>query len=152
MTSFEPSPETVVAAARRWIGTPYHHQASRQGAGTDCLGLIRGLWREFYGEEPEAPPPYTRDWARQQGRETMIEAFDRYLIPVLPLDRQALPIGAVVLFRFKPGQPAQHAAVVSGADAIVHAYDGARAVTEDGLPPSWRRVIVRAYSFPPAGV
>ncbi|MFZ2468534.1 MAG: peptidase, partial [Parvibaculum sedimenti] len=43
----------VVAAARAWIGTPYRHQASCKGAGADCLGLVRGLWREFHGAEPE---------------------------------------------------------------------------------------------------
>ena len=36
----------IVAAARRWLGTPYHHQATRQGVGADCLGLVRGVWRE----------------------------------------------------------------------------------------------------------
>lgn len=33
----------IVARARAWIGTPYEHQASCRGAGTDCLGLLRGL-------------------------------------------------------------------------------------------------------------
>ena len=45
------SGETVVRAARGWIGTPYHHQASVKGVGTDCLGLVRGVWRELYGCE-----------------------------------------------------------------------------------------------------
>jgi NlpC/P60 family putative phage cell wall peptidase len=39
--------ETIVAAARSWFGTPYHHQASVKGVGSDCLGLIRGIWREL---------------------------------------------------------------------------------------------------------
>ena len=47
---------TVVAHARAWIGTPYEHQASCRGSGTDCLGLLRGLWRELLGAEPETPP------------------------------------------------------------------------------------------------
>src|SRR3989338_4143365 len=50
--------QAIVAAARSWIGTPYRHQASLKGAGCDCLGLVRGVWRELYGDEPEAPPPY----------------------------------------------------------------------------------------------
>ena len=53
----------VIHAARGWIGTPYHHQASARGVGTDCLGLLRGVWRELHGHEPEPPPPYARDWA-----------------------------------------------------------------------------------------
>ena len=53
----------VVGAARGWIGTPYVHQASVRGAGCDCLGLLRGVWREVIGAEPETPPAYTPDWA-----------------------------------------------------------------------------------------
>ena len=53
----------IVTAARGWLGTPYQHQASRRGSGTDCLGLVRGVWRETVGPEPEPVPPYTPDWA-----------------------------------------------------------------------------------------
>ena len=50
-------PELVVKAARAWLGTPYRHQASTLGAGCDCLGLLRGVWRALYGDEPVAVPP-----------------------------------------------------------------------------------------------
>ena len=43
MTLIAPTRAAVVAHARAWIGTPYHHQASHIGVGTDCLGLIRGV-------------------------------------------------------------------------------------------------------------
>ena len=36
-------PDLVIAAARGWLGTPYHDQASVKGAGCDCLGLARGV-------------------------------------------------------------------------------------------------------------
>ena len=49
----------AVAAARLWLGTPYVHQASARGAGSDCLGLVRGVWRALYGAEPERPPAYS---------------------------------------------------------------------------------------------
>jgi Gene Transfer Agent (GTA)-like protein/putative tail protein len=55
--------EDVCAAALDWLGTPYKHQASLKGIGTDCLGLIRGVYHELEGQEPEVPPPYTADWA-----------------------------------------------------------------------------------------
>jgi NlpC/P60 family putative phage cell wall peptidase len=62
------SPEEIIAAARSWIGTPYRHQASLKGVGCDCLGLLRGVWREVMGAEPEAPPPYAAGWAESRGR------------------------------------------------------------------------------------
>jgi len=57
--------DKVLALAEPWIGTPYRHQASLRGVGCDCLGLIRGVWRELYGSEPELPPPYAPDWAER---------------------------------------------------------------------------------------
>ncbi len=68
----------IVEAARQWIGTPYHHQASVRGVGTDCLGLVRGVWRDVYGSDAEMPPAYSRDWAEAAGEETMLAATSRY--------------------------------------------------------------------------
>jgi len=48
----------VIEAARGWLGTPYRHQASVKGVGSDCLGLVRGVWREVMGEEPDTTPPW----------------------------------------------------------------------------------------------
>ena len=59
--------ERIVAEARSWVGTPYQHQCSTKGAGTDCLGLVRGVWRAMLGPEPEVVPPYTADWAEPGG-------------------------------------------------------------------------------------
>ena len=39
----------VVAEARRWIGTPSVDQQTVRGAGCDCLGLVRGVWRAVVG-------------------------------------------------------------------------------------------------------
>ena len=62
----------IVCEARRWIGTPYRHQASLKGVGCDCLGLVRGVWRAGYGAEPEAAPAYTADWAEATGEERLL--------------------------------------------------------------------------------
>ena len=75
-----PTREAIVAEARAWIGTPYHHQASVKGAGCDCFGLVRGVWRAFYGEEPEEVPAYTRDWGEVTGVETMLATGRRHLV------------------------------------------------------------------------
>ena len=61
-------PGRVIAAARAWIGTPYHDQASLRGAGCDCLGLARGIWREIVGPEPFELPAYGRGWGETGDR------------------------------------------------------------------------------------
>ena len=48
------SRDAIVAEAHRWIGTPYRHQASLRGVGCDCLGLLRGVWREVMVQELDA--------------------------------------------------------------------------------------------------
>ncbi|MXN65698.1 peptidase P60 [Stappia sp. GBMRC 2046] len=136
--------ERIVALARDWIGTPYRHQASCKGAGADCLGLIRGLWRELYGREPEAMPPYGADWAEAGGRETFLEAARRHMREVDV--RQAMP-GDVLLFRWRAGGPAKHAAILATPETIIHAYEGV-SVVESPLVPAWRRRIAAAFSFP----
>lgn len=140
----------IVAAARDWIGTPYRHQGSLKGVGCDCLGLVRGVWRELYGVEPEAPPPYRADWAETGAVETLLGAAQRHLTPI-PLD--ALAPGDVLLFRMSPEACVKHCAIVSQGrpgdpqPRIVHAYWG-RAVVESWLGPWWRRRLTAAFSFP----
>jgi NlpC/P60 family putative phage cell wall peptidase len=138
--------ERIVAEARAWIGTPYAHQASLRGAGADCLGLVRGVWRAVVGDEPERAPAYTPDWAEALGEETLLAAARRHLREVAIGEARA---GDVLLFRMGLGAPAKHAAIVSGADRIIHAYWG-RAVCETRLVPWWRRRIAAAFAFPGA--
>lgn len=138
----------LVETARSWIGTPYRHQASCKGAGADCLGLVRGVWREVMGREPEVPPPYTPDWAERPGggalRETMADGARRHLTEIAVSEAAA---GDVVLFRMRAGGPAKHAAILSGDDRMIHAYSG-RAVVETALNDWWRGKIAFAFRFP----
>lgn len=139
-----PKAKRVIDLARSWIGTPYRHQASLKGVGCDCLGLIRGVWRELSGKETEPVPPYAPDWAEAGGIETLAHAGRRHLIEVVP--EQALP-GDVLLFRWRPTLPAKHAGILATATTFIHAYDGT-AVVESPLGPWWSRRIAFAFRFP----
>ena len=138
----------VVAAARSWIGTPYRHQASTKGVGADCLGLVRGIWREVIGPEPEAPPAYRPDWAEVGEDELMLDAARRRLIEKPVGKAQA---GDVALFRMSPGAAIKHCAVISDAEGpewrIIHAYWG-RAVVESWMGPWWRKRLAAVFAFP----
>ena len=144
MNNLSPTAEAVIAEARAWIGTPYQHQASLKGIGCDCLGLIRGVWRALFGAEPEAVPPYAPDWAEAASGEPLAEAALRHLIRI---DPSAFQAGDVLLFRWRAGLAAKHAAIVTAPDLIVHAHDGA-AVAEVAIAPWWRRRIAYAFRFP----
>ncbi len=141
------SRDAIVLAARGWIGTPYLHQASCKGAGTDCLGLLRGVWREVLGSEPETPPAYSMDWSEPARVEALWEAAQRHLLPKTAADEMP---GDVLLFRMRDGAVAKHLGIAGrvGADAsFIHAYSG-HAVVESPLSQPWRRRIVARFTFP----
>lgn len=136
----------VVALAQGWIGTPYLHQASVKGVGCDCLGLLRGIWREAYGAEPEQIPAYTADWSEPQGDELLFEAALRHLKPV---DAAPLAPGQVVLFRMRKGAVAKHLGVLATGDPLpgfIHAYSG-HGVVQSPLSTPWRRRIAARFAF-----
>jgi NlpC/P60 family putative phage cell wall peptidase len=137
--------QKIVALARDWIGTPYQHQAATKGVGTDCLGLIRGVWRGLYGQEPEYPPAYTMDWSEPQGNEALIAAAGRHLCPC-----SSPKEGSVLLFRMRRGAVAKHLGLLTtlGPEPMfIHAYSGS-AVIEQGFGAYWQRRLVAAFDFP----
>lgn len=137
----------VVDEARRWIGTPFRHQASLRGVGCDCLGLVRGIWRACIGPEPEDTPPYAVDWASHSAQDRLVDAALRNFPVVAPAE--AAP-GDILLFRWRRDAPASHLGLVSGAGLLIHAHDGA-CVAEVPLPDAWRRRIAFAFAFPETG-
>jgi NlpC/P60 family putative phage cell wall peptidase len=140
--------DDIVAEARRWIGTPYHHQASLQGVGTDCLGLVRGVWRTLHGVEAEPVPVYTRDWAEATGAETMLAAARRHLIE---RHRDSADRGDIAIFRYRTHAVAKHIGIITAPLALratmIHAIEG-NAVAEVPLGVWWRRHMAAAFSFP----
>jgi NlpC/P60 family putative phage cell wall peptidase len=137
---------SIVALARTWLGTPYHHQASVRSVGTDCIGLIRGIYRELYGREAEATPAYSRDWAEASGEETLLDAARRHLIEIAP---DAAAPGDVLVFRYRGRTVAKHAAIMATPTTMIHALEGAP-VSEVTLSPWWRRHLAGAFRFAPA--
>lgn len=137
----------AVEIARRWVGTPYRHQGSVAGAGADCLGLVRGIWRELYGCEPEPVPAYSMDWAEPQGDERLWRAALRHMT----LNQGPVPCaGDIMLFRMRAGAVAKHLGVLSlagEAPHFIHAYAG-HGVVESPLSAPWARRIVARFAFP----
>ena len=148
----------IVETARAWIGTPYVHQASVKGAGCDCLGLLRGVWRELYGEEPETAPPYSPDWAEATGAETLYLALKRHLTEIAPRD---IAPGDIALFRMSRRGPAKHCGIVARSNplldagskrstrfgkglTLIHARQNKR-VSEEPFTPFWRRKLAFAF-------
>ncbi len=155
-------PARVIRAARGWLGTPYHDQASVKGVGCDCLGLIRGVWREVVGPEPMPVPPYSRDWGEAGPHEVLAEAAR---VAMIEIDIAEARTGDVVLFRMQHGAIAKHAGILTPGDRgtrshhrssrlyrggrtrFIHAYERT-GVIEQELTDPWRRRIAFAFRFP----
>lgn len=148
MTAQASKADAIVAQAREWIGTPYRHQASCRGAGTDCLGLLRGVWRETLGPEPEVVPGYTADWSEPGRSEDLLDAARRNLVEVPRADMQP---GDVLVLRMRDTGVAKHVGILGatseGVPTLIHAYSGC-GVVESMLTPAWARRIAGVFRFP----
>jgi NlpC/P60 family putative phage cell wall peptidase len=144
MSRSQTAPARIIKATRRWIGTPYHDQASVRGIGCDCLGLLRGVWREFVGPEPMPVPPYSRDWGETGPVEVLAEAARAAMIE---LDAADARTGDVILFRMRAGAIAKHCGILSGSCKFIHAYERT-GVIEELLTAAWQRRVTYAFRFP----
>ena len=139
----------VVACARAWLGTPYVHGASCRGGGADCLGLIRGVWRELLGPERWSLPQYGPHWAESGDGDRLWQALTRHLVPLTQGD--AAP-GDVLLFRIGQRGAAKHlgigTALSQGGIGFVHSY-ACHGVVESSLTAPWKRRLAARFAFPP---
>jgi NlpC/P60 family putative phage cell wall peptidase len=121
----------VVAEARSWLGTPYHHAADVKGAGVDCAMLLVRVYCDLGLVEPFDPRPYTRDWFLHRSEE-------RYLGFLLAHSHEvrALREGDIVLFRI--GRCYGHGGIVTGTKplTVIHAFATTRCVVEDVIARS----------------
>src|ERR1700682_1205564 len=77
----------IVAEARSWLGTPFLHQNSMKAAGCDCIGLIRGVFREV---GLKSAPEKLKQASCYSGYSStpdgvmFKEACDLFMVPIAP--------------------------------------------------------------------
>jgi cell wall-associated NlpC family hydrolase len=135
----------VVAAARSWIGTPYHHAADVKGrkGGVDCAMLLVRVYCDLGLVEPFDPRPYTRDWMLHRDEEKYLG----FLLGRAELVETPGP-GDVILFKI--GRCFAHGGVVSKTEPLtmIHAHAQAGFVVEDEVlrcPLSQRPRVFASY-------
>ncbi|MGC0052528.1 NlpC/P60 family protein [Brucella pituitosa] len=140
--------ERVLAEAESWIGTPYRHGASMRGVSCDCLGLVRGIWRALYGNEPEHPRAYAPDWAEAASSDLLMEAAQRHMRSRISGNPQP---GDLLIFRWRADVAAKHLGIMTRENRFIHAYEGHH-VMASALVPQWRKRIAGIFIFPDAKV
>jgi cell wall-associated NlpC family hydrolase len=116
----------VVAEARSWLKTPYHHAADVKGHGVDCAMLLVRVYCDLRLVERFDPRPYTRDWFLHRNEE-------RYLSFLLERSREVRSPGLGDIILFRVGRCFAHAGIISSVAplAIIHAFSNTGCVVED---------------------
>lgn len=144
----------VVAEARTWINTPYHHKGSVKGAGVDCALFVL---QSFVGAglvEPFDPGSYQRDWHLHRGEERYLDVVTRYsrevgtgADPVRDRPEGFHPeVGDMLMWRV--GRTFSHGAIVTDWPFVVHASLIAERVEEIDVRTSYLAPLpMRVFSF-----
>lgn len=136
----------IIEEARRWIGTPWRHQAYLRGVGCDCIGLIGGVAAEVGLNRVWLSPETARfkSYGRHPNPDMLLEACDNFLDPI----RRPEALGDILVFSFVDRSP-QHFGLLSRLDPhyIIHAHISAGRVVENRLDDKWLRRLMRTYRF-----
>jgi NlpC/P60 family putative phage cell wall peptidase len=126
----------IVAEARTWLNTPFHHQGRRKSVGVDCAGVVIGVANALGLSDFD-----TTDYAKSPSGDKMRQILETHMDKIAVTDYQ---IGDVLhlVFDVEP----QHVAIVSDI-GIIHAYAQVRKCVETSLDMTWQKRIRGAYRF-----
>lgn len=132
--------DEIVAEARTWIGTPFHHQGRKKGIGVDCAGIIAGVLQRF-----DVPHKDHENYTREESTHMMRQSLDEALVKI---DR--LEPGAVVLFFLRRRENTCHVGIMETDSTIIHAdmRHGVKKVTRMRLSAGWMKRIHTIYRLP----
>jgi hypothetical protein len=140
------SREAIVAEARTWIGTPFHHQGCVKQVGCDCIGFIAGvaLALGIEGAERWRTNPAYHNYSRYPERATLekgcAEFFDQ--VPI-----RDVTLADIFVMRFE--REPMHFALITKLDPIyiTHALFMRDRVVEHRMDARWQSFVFRACKF-----
>lgn len=137
----------IVAEARSWRKTPFHHQGRVRGVGTDCIGVPLETGKTL-GLLPA--DLVITGYPRQPDGTSLMAHCDRWLVRI---PRAEMAPGDVIVVRFD--RDPQHVGVLGdyrhGGLSMIHALgtpDGRGEVVEHRLDAGTLARLVAVYRFP----
>jgi cell wall-associated NlpC family hydrolase len=129
----------IVAAARRYIGTPFEHQGRMHGVGVDCAGLLTCVAYDLRLRDVRVT-----DYGRLPDGERARQIIEQHMDPIAYSD---LAPGDVVSFAFM--HSVQHFGIVTTINPIrfVHSYQTVGKVVEQALAGPWLHRLRGCYRF-----
>ncbi len=142
--------QPIIAQARTWIGTPYHHQARLKGVGCDCLGLVVGVASELKltDETGKLLSSFDQTNYSTQPDGQLLTGKLQALLNEIPIADKAP--GDLALFKID-GNP-QHMGLLSdfeGGIGVIHSYVSSGKVVEHRLDKKWEQRIVKVFRWQP---
>jgi NlpC/P60 family putative phage cell wall peptidase len=138
--------ETIVAQARTWLGTPFHHQARLKNVGCDCLGLVVGVVDELGLKDKNGQKLASYDeiaYSKEPDGAYLTQKLTDLLEEV-----QEPQAGDLALFSVRDNP--QHLAILTdyeGSLGMIHAYAPARRVVEHRLDDDWNSRLVKVFRW-----
>lgn len=112
----EAARQRVIAEARSWLGTPYHHAARVKGAGVDCAMLLAEVYEKAGVVDYVDLGYYPHDWHLHRSDERFLAKMQTQAVEI-----QAPPQPAdIVVVKF--GRCFSHGAIVIDWPTCIHAY------------------------------
>jgi cell wall-associated NlpC family hydrolase len=125
----------IVETARSMVGVPYYH-AGRNRNGLDCVGLLLAVAEEV-GALTYTPPGYSAGWVDP---DLLLSEIERFADSV---EFGPVQDGDLAIFSIA-GNP-QHAAILTAAGTMIHAYQTVGKVVEHALAGAWERRLVGVW-------
>lgn len=136
--------QDIIIEAKEWLGTKWQHQASLKQVACDCVGLVRGVYRELTGIDVDIAIDYPATWHLFKKEERLYNEAKRHMVEIRK--DEARP-GDVLVFGFYD-HPASHVGILTSPDTFIHSYQDIGQVIETRLDDAWKKRLRFAFSYP----
>lgn len=131
--------QEIVATARTYLGTPFHHQGRLRGTGIDCVGLLVGVATELGLTQRD-----NQTYGRQPDGRTLLAEL-RAELDEISL-RVRAPGDVLVFWMLRRQRWPQHIGFATDV-GLLHTYQHVGRVVEHGLDARWLRRLCHAFRF-----
>lgn len=135
----------IIAEAREWIGTPYHHQAMLKGVGCDCVGFVVGVGiRSGALDITDNDIKSYSGYGRVPNPSHMRKHMERFLV-----ETDEPEIGDIIWLQWRHNLP-MHLAILSEYKerrTIIHSFRDAGGVVEHNFNDLWDNKVNSYWRF-----
>lgn len=131
----------VVETARKFLGTPFHHQGRLKGIGVDCIGLVVETARILglsYHDNTE--------YSQYPDGKLLMKELHKSKLKSVPIEN--LQEGDLLVFWISKNTKAPQHLAIKTKDGILHTYATAEKVVEHKFSSAWRRRLCAVFRFP----